>query len=334
MKILIVDDSALLRGILKQTLLAHGSVKMVVEASNGKIAVEKNMSEKPDLIIMDINMPVMDGITATREIMSRRPVPVMIFSNELDARNSFTALEYGALDLMKKPDIDQINNPDFCRAFVDRLRELASSLPKDRYEAALGDEAKTTAGKGFDMIVMGASTGGPLAIGSIISTLPASFPLGIVIVQHMETGFDQSFASWLNDDTPLTVRLAKDDDFPAPGEVLIAPASHHLLFRNSRLALDDGPKVLNQKPSVDVLFSSAALQFRERLIGVLLTGMGSDGAKGCVDIKQNGGTTLVQDADTSTIFGMPKSAIRLGGASRVLPLDKISETLLALAGSA
>jgi chemotaxis response regulator CheB len=329
MKILIVDDSALLRGILKQTLLAHGSVKTVVEASNGKIAVEKNLSEKPDLIIMDINMPVMDGIAATREIMSRRPVPVMIFSNELDAHNSFKALEYGALDLMKKPDIDQLNNPEFYRAFIDRLHELALSLPKTTKESGRTPERR---GKGFDMIVMGASTGGPLAIGSIISTLPES--LGIVIVQHMETGFDDSFASWLDGDTPLSVRLARDDDFPSPGEVLIAPASYHLLFRNGRLALDDGPKVLNQKPSVDVLFSSAASQFRERLVGVLLTGMGSDGAQGCVDIKRNGGTTLVQDADTSTIFGMPKSAIRLGGASRVLPLDKISETLLALAGFA
>ena len=334
MKILIVDDSALLRGILKQTLLAHGSVKTVVEASNGKIAVEKNLSEKPDLIIMDINMPVMDGIAATREIMSRRPVPVMIFSNELDAHNSFKALEYGALDLMKKPDIDQLNNPEFYRAFIDRLHELALSLPKHHHEMESGPDAGAPEGKGFDMIVMGASTGGPLAIGSIISTLPESFPLGIVIVQHMETGFDDSFASWLDGDTPLSVRLARDDDFPSPGEVLIAPASYHLLFRNGRLALDDGPKVLNQKPSVDVLFSSAASQFRERLVGVLLTGMGSDGAQGCVDIKRNGGTTLVQDADTSTIFGMPKSAIRLGGASRVLPLDKISETLLALAGSA
>ncbi len=332
MKILIVDDSALLRGILKQTILEHSTAGSVIEASNGLIAAEKNLSEKPDLVIMDINMPLMDGISATREIMRQRPVPVMIFSNEVDAVNSFTALKYGALDIMKKPDIDQLNNPDFYRHFIEKLYTLATASPKIHRENASDGETGAPPAKGYEMIVMGASTGGPLAIGRIIERLPARFPLGIVVVQHLETGFDESFAQWLDSETPLTVRLARENDLPAPGEILIAPAMRHIVFQGPRLALNDGPKVLNQKPSVDVLFSSASVQFRERLIGVLLTGMGSDGARGCVDIKKNGGITLVQDADTSTIFGMPKSAIQLGGASRVLPLDKITDTLIELTG--
>ncbi|MBP7738339.1 MAG: chemotaxis-specific protein-glutamate methyltransferase CheB [Spirochaetes bacterium] len=334
MKIMIVDDSVLLRGIIKQILLENSDVETVIEATNGKIAIEKNMIETPDLIIMDINMPVMDGISATREIMQQRPVPVMIFSSKVDAANSFTALKYGAVDVMSKPNIEQLNNPEFYKRFIEKLYTLATALQKMPRDTDSKKEDDMAVMKGYDMIVMGASTGGPMAIASIIRRLPAGFPRGIVIVQHLETGFEQSFAQWLNLETPLTVRLAVNDDYPAAGEVLIAPALRHLVFKGRRLFLDDGPKVQNQKPSADILFTSAAVQFKERLIGVLLTGMGRDGAQGCVDIKRNGGITLVQDADTSTIFGMPKCAIQLGGASRVLPLDKITDTLVALTAPA
>jgi two-component system, chemotaxis family, protein-glutamate methylesterase/glutaminase len=334
MKILIVDDSVLLRGILKQMIVEHSTAETVIEASNGLIATEKNLSEKPDLIIMDINMPVMDGITATREIMRQRPVPVMIFSSKIDTMNSFDALKYGAVDVMQKPSIDQINNPDFYKHFIRKLYTLSAALPRMRSDGDAGADTGIPSPKGYDMVVMGASTGGPMAIARIIEHLPADFPRGIVIVQHLETGFEQSFVQWLNSETTLTVSLAGDNDLPAPGEILIAPALRHLVFKGRRLALDDGPKVLNQKPSVNLLFSSAAGQFRERLIGVLLTGMGNDGAQGCVDILQNGGITLVQNAETSTIFGMPKSAIQIGGASRILPLDKIAETLISLTAQA
>jgi two-component system chemotaxis response regulator CheB len=333
MKILIVDDSALLRNILRQVLHEKSDISVAAEATNGKQAIELCASVAPDLVIMDINMPVMDGITATEEIMKTRPVPVLILSSAVDSASSFRALKSGAVEVMKKPDIDQFNNPAFYGDFIEKIRALAA-VRVGRSYAAINDGAGPGTKADYRMIVMGASTGGPLTVCSILEKLPPDYPLGIALVQHLEHGFDKSFAEWLGSETGLKARIAAGGDLPGPGEVHIAPAGRHLLVRNGKLVIDDGPPVLNQKPSVDLLFKTASEMFHSNLLGVLLTGMGADGADGCVEILSRGGVTLVQDKSTSTIFGMPRVAIEKNGATHVLTMSGIADYLLKLADRA
>ena len=336
MRILLVDDSALARGIMKKALEDNG-FSVVGQASNGQAGVELARDLMPDLIIMDINMPVMNGLQATRAIMTSNPVPIIVFSTELDAMNSFEAVANGAVDIMHKPGISEYNDPVFFRAMKEKL--LAVSRAKIRSVAFPGPGSRVApSGEGpgrFGILVMGASTGGPQAVSSILSKLPAGFPLGIILVQHLESGFDRSYADWLQGQCALRISLACGGPLPQAGEVFVAPVGMHLKVSGNQLVFDDSPPLVNQKPAVDVLFSSIARTFGKRSLGVLLTGMGADGAQGCADIRLNGGHTLVQDRDSSAIFGMPKAAIEMDGASEVCALDDIPARLCALAeGSA
>ncbi|MDF2577974.1 MAG: response regulator receiver modulated CheB methylesterase [Chlamydiales bacterium] len=331
MRVLIADDSAVMRMILSQVIQQQEGLELVGEAKNGQEAYDFNVRYRPDLIIMDINMPVLGGLEATQKIMNHQPVPILIFSNAVDSHTSFIAIKNGAVDIIKKPNIDQLNNPDFIKSFCEKLLSLRSfkSLSSTKNLAptspSLYQESKQAH---YEMLVIGASTGGPVAVNTLLSGLPKDFPLPIAIVQHLEVGFDQGYVEWLDSDTKLNVRLAKDGDSPQPGEVLVAPATHHIVFQGRRLYLNDGPRVLNQKPAVDVLFETAAKTYKQHLVGVLLTGMGADGANGCVAIKQQSGYTVVQDKESSAIFGMPKCAIEKGGACTVLPLLEISKHLI------
>ncbi len=331
MKLLIVDDSALIRNILKDIVKESKDITVVGEATNGKEAINKNIELSPDLIIMDIDMPIMNGIEATKIIMDVKPVPIMIFSRNTDTLNNFNAMKYGAVDCIQKPEFYLFNDAGYLKNFIDKLHLLSkikvNSLVSRGYKEINLTEDKSLKVK---VIVMGASTGGPTAVAKILNALPKDLPVGIVLVQHIETGFDKGYAEWLASESNLKVRLAGDNDFPDSGEVLVAPTDKHLVFRNQVLFLDEGAKVLNQKPSIDVLFESAANSFGSELISVLLTGMGSDGANGCVKIKGKGGFTIVQDESTAMIFGMPRVAIEKGGASIVLPLEEIPNVLLKL----
>ncbi len=333
-KILIADDSALIRSILKQLFRMAPDLVVVGEASNGEQAVARNRDLAPDVIIMDVSMPVMDGLEATRRITDefRGRVAVMVFSNALDAEVSYRAMRSGAAEAVRKPEIDRFNEPAYYEAFFEKIRGLAgATLDPGRIPAGSLRPRNRVGAGGYRMVVMGASTGGPVAVRTILSALPEDLPIGIALVQHMERGFDAGYARWLDEATPLSVHLANGPSSAlGPGEVVIAPVDHHLKIDGDRLILDNGPRVLNQKPSVDVLFQSAAARHRDRLIGVLLTGMGRDGAAGCRAIVGGGGVTLVQDEGTSAIFGMPKAAIEFGGASLVLPLGEIPGRMLAL----
>lgn len=177
------------------------------------------------------------------------------------------------------------------------------------------------------MVVIGASTGGPVAVKTVLSALPSDFPVGIAVVQHIEARFADGYARWLDGECPLSVRVATEGALPTGGTVIVAPGDEHLLIGNGRVVLDDGPKVGNHRPAVDRLFETAALSFGNRLVGVLLTGMGRDGAAGCVAIREHGGFTVVQDEATSFIYGMPKAAAERGGASVVKPIEEIAALL-------
>jgi two-component system chemotaxis response regulator CheB len=328
MKILIVDDSALIRSILKAIFSETEGFTVAGEASNGAAGVEMAGRISPDLVLMDINMPVMNGLEATRAIMEKHPVPICIFSNEVDSDLTIKALGLGAVDVVRKPDIDKFNDKVFMEGFLAKLSTLTRAkmiMPKaGPFRGGAVKKAE------YKAVVLGASTGGPVAVKEVLRSLPKTFPLGIALVQHIEDRFDKSYAAWLDTQTELSVRLARERDEFIPGTVLVAPGGRHLICREGKLCLEDGPKVANQRPAVDRLFETSGTWYGERLVGVLLTGMGADGAAGCVVIKSRGGHTVVQDEETSTIFGMPKAAIERGGASVVLPLQQIGEYLVKL----
>ena len=340
MTVLVVDDSILMRNIMKEVLRSGGAT-VAGEGSDGAAAIELNRRLRPDLIIMDVNMPVKNGLEATVAILAERPVPIVIFSNEVDARISFQALAAGAVDVIVKPDIDLFNDRSYTSRLMAGFAEVVRTFHAGRVRALASPRAGDSAGlraatvprRPVEAVVIGASTGGPVAVRDLLRRLPADFPAGIALVQHIEGRFDRGYAEWLDGECGLTVRLARAGDAFVPGEVLVAPSLRHLVCADRRLVLDDGPPVANQKPSVDRLFETAASSFGERLAGVLLTGMGSDGAAGCVRIKEGGGLTLVQDEASSLIFGMPKAAIERGGAVRILGLSEMPEALLEAVGS-
>jgi chemotaxis response regulator CheB len=230
---------------------------------------------------------------------------------------------------LQKVDFAAVGVESFARSSAPILEAAYREIDRWLGESIQGSELSS--GATLSLVVIGASTGGPAAVRRVLEKLPASFPCPIALVQHIDTGYENGFAEWLNGTTALSVRLAKDGDAPRPGEVIVAPTEKHLVCRSRHFFLDDGPKVFSQKPAVDRLFTTAAEEFGREVVGVLLTGIGTDGGLGCQQIRLRGGLTLVQDEASSTVWGMPKAAFQLGAASRVLPLDEIGPQLIELA---
>lgn len=364
MRVFIADDSILIRNIVKELLATDSSILVVGEATNGADAARRVLDLEPDMVIMDVDMPIMNGLEATRLIAASSNIPVLIFTHNTEPELPFKALQLGAVDFLLKPDFSDVNKPGYVSAFIDRLKTLSrrhhagtrtafTSAPASLKTAAMNKfdspatthESSTRSGEPqgiqtmnppqlprASVIVVGASTGGPQAVSCLLSDLSKPFPLPVMLVQHIETGFDKGYAEWLSSETGQRVVLAIDGEEPKPGTVYVAPTDRHLKFANARFVLDDGPKVLNQKPSVDTMFISAARQYGELTLGVLLTGMGTDGADGCAAIRSAGGYTVVQDEASSLIYGMPRAAILRGAASQVLALDAIGSFLNKVAG--
>lgn len=370
MTVFIADDSILIRNIVKELLASDPTVELVGEAANGADAVRGALRLCPDIVIMDIDMPIMNGLEATSRITQESGIPVLVFTHNTDPELPFKALELGAVDFLLKPDFSDLNKPDYVGRFLSRLKVLSKRRvvprrpraeeagPGQRADAcgsqaqprpgAKAASAEAAARVGAEAphdpaslpgglpdaaaIAIGASTGGPQAVCLLLSGLASPFPLPITLVQHIETGFDKGYADWLSEETGHAVELARNGTVPRPGKVYVSPTDIHLRFSESGFVLDDGPKVLNQKPSVDVLFESAARLYGPKALGILLTGMGTDGAEGCAAIRARGGYTLVQDEASSLIFGMPKAAISRNAASLVLPLDGMPAFLAAVAG--
>ncbi len=334
-KVLVVDDSAIVRKVPIQLLSADPQIEVVGAAPDPYVARQMIAELRPDVLTLDMEMPRMDGLTFLRKLMEHFPVPTVVLSSLTGSGTEMAveALQAGAVEVLAKP----------AGAFT--LRNLAGDLPEAVKSAAQANVSKilstgsskrrlSMTATTDKIVAIGASTGGTKAIERILTELPATAP-GMLISQHMPEAFTRTFADRLNQICAVSVQEAETGMTIRPGRVLIAPGSHHLELRRDGAqyvtALSDGPPVNRHRPSVDVLFESVSKFAGRNAIGVLLTGMGKDGAKGLLTMKEAGAETLAQDESTSVVFGMPKEAIKLGAAERVVPLNEIAEQILNLA---
>ncbi|MCK5037603.1 MAG: chemotaxis response regulator protein-glutamate methylesterase [Thermoplasmata archaeon] len=333
-RVLVADDSAIMRKLLKDLLESDPDIKVVATAKNGAEAVEIASSQNIDVITMDIEMPKMDGLTALQHIMGKKPTPTIMIS-AMDKRNAdivMKSLDHGAVDFISKTsgslsfDIEKIGHD-----IINKVRVASEvnvkKISRPRIVRPLIYTRKKVYGKS-KIIAIGASTGGPKALLEVLSLLPRDIPAGIIITQHMPEGFTKSFAERLNWQSSVEVKEAEHGDRIIPGLALVAPGDYHMEVVNGRIALNKKPKVNSIRPSVDVMMTSAANIHGKNVIGVLLTGMGADGAKGMKDIKGNGGQTIAQNKESCVVFGMPKEAIALGGVDKVVPLSEIASVIL------
>ena len=354
-RVLIVDDSAFMRKVLHSILLAEPSFEVAGEARDGREAVAQSEALKPDVITMDINMPHVDGLQATEQIMSTNPRPIVIVSSESreGAEITLKSLELGAIDFVAKPssgvDLDMSSVRD---ELLRKLRvaakvrvvrtasrtklgnEIASTGP--RTEPGMSPGPKSEASRNgaaptpprshnkFPIVVIAASTGGPATLMKFIPSFPREFPGAVIVVQHMPGTFTSQFSQQLSETCAIRVKEAEAGEIVSPGTVYICPGSHHLrVSPTGRITLDDGPRILGYRPCADVTLESVAHYAGAMSLGIILTGMGNDGARGAQAVKTAGGCVLAQDEATSVIFGMNAEAIRAGAVDQVLPIENI-----------
>jgi two-component system, chemotaxis family, protein-glutamate methylesterase/glutaminase len=338
-KVLIIDDSAIVRRVLTECLSKAPDIEVVGTAVDPYVARDKIVSLHPDVLTLDLEMPRMGGLTFLGKLMKYHPLPVVVVSS-LTAEGSeaaLHALEMGAVDVLCKPaSADSL--ADIARALIDRIRSAAAAKRNfDRRAQPLTvarpteSDTRNMAACGNKIVAIGASTGGTEAIKQVLTGLPANAP-GILIVQHMPATFTAAFAERLNQICLMEVREAKENDAVVPGVALVAPGNKHMTLRRRDggyfVAIKDGPRVFHQRPSVDVLFHSVAQQAGANAVGVLLTGMGADGAGGLLAMRQAGAYTLAQNEESCVVFGMPKEAIGLDAVDQVAPLSQMSRLIL------
>jgi len=340
-RVLVVDDSSTVRLMLCRMLETDSTIKVVGTASNGREAVEQVAMLKPDMVTMDVNMPVMDGLAAIEHIMAYNPLPILVVSSVVDKQNTSNAakaLGAGAVDVMSKPEpksVDEFNDVaadlrakikllSRVRVITHPRARLLDHDPKTHLEVVKDNES------GFKKIVaIGSSTGGPQALQRILCSLPGDLNAGVVIVQHIARGFTDGLVEWLSNISKLDIKKGEDGQLIQPGEVLIAPDGIHMIVSSGgRINLVERHISGPHKPSADVLLESVADVYGSNAIGVILTGMGRDGAQGIKAIHDRGGHTIAQDENTSVIFSMAKEAIKLGGVEKVSPLTEISNIIL------
>ncbi|MCQ2975686.1 MAG: chemotaxis response regulator protein-glutamate methylesterase [Bacteroidales bacterium] len=345
-RVLIVDDSAVVRQTLSSILQTDPKIEIMGTACDPYIAAKKIQNEVPDVITLDIEMPRMDGLTFLKKIMTQHPIPVIIISSltEEGSLSALKAMEYGAVDVIAKPRMDtrqfiEESKIRLCEAvkaaaharIKQRLSPIMKVEPKLSADAILPKTSSTTLSnvtKTTDIVIaVGASTGGTEALRVFLEAMPEDCP-GIVIVQHMPENFTRSFANRLNELCKISVKEAENGDSVVNGRALIAPGNKHTLLKRSGdkyyVEVKEGPLVNRHRPSVDVLFRSTARYAGSNAVGIIMTGMGDDGAKGLLEMKEAGAKTAAQDEQTCVVYGMPKEAVKLGAADRVLPLEKLS----------
>ncbi len=335
-KLLVIDDSAIVRQTIKYMLENSPTVEVVGVAMNPTFAVRKIQELKPDVLLLDIHMPDMDGLTFLKSLMKQNPIPTVIFSSFAPegSENALKAFEYGAVEVIEKPKLAMPEDIERYKARLVQAIESAA-LARVRRSVMPQQAAQTVQRKPvtiprytspINIIAIGASTGGPEAIRKILEKLPPDSP-PVVVVQHMPPGFTNLFAKRLDDLSQITVKEAEDGDVLKPGLALIAPGDKHLVIERQGTQyvarLDDSAPVNRHKPSVDMLFWSVAKYFGKDAIGIILTGMGADGVKGMLEMRKKGALNIAQDESTSVVFGMPKVAINRGAAEVILPLDQI-----------
>jgi two-component system, chemotaxis family, protein-glutamate methylesterase/glutaminase len=329
-RVLVADDSELFRELLSRVVAAEPGFEVVAVAADGNAAAAMARALRPDVITMDLHMPDADGFSGIARIMADTPTPILVLTANPTEAMGFRALSLGALDILEKPQASA-DLADYGALLRSRLRLLAG-VKVIRHLRGLRERRFAAPGPGrrADLVVIGASLGGPRALATLLRGLPAAFPAPIAVVQHIADGFTEGLASWLAQESRLEVREARHGEALCAGRVLVAPTGRHLVVSDGTAHLSDAPPVDTFKPSVTPLFLSAARSYGGRCCGVILTGMGRDGAEGLKAIKESGGPTLAQDEATSAVFGMPKAALDLGAVDRVLPIDEIARALVEL----
>ncbi|MFH0881047.1 MAG: chemotaxis response regulator protein-glutamate methylesterase [Lentisphaerota bacterium] len=339
-RVLVVDDSAVVRHVFTTELSKDPEIEVVGSAPDPYVARDKIVALSPQVVILDIEMPRMDGITFLRKLMHYHPIPVIIVSSLTAAGGALAmeAMDAGAVDVMCKPG-SSYSVADMSEALIDKIKGAAFANIKQRV-APTNSSASVTRlalSKTTDKIIaIGASTGGTQAIEKVLRQFPHNAP-GTVIVQHMPEHFTRSFAERLDSLCDIEVREAQDNDTVIPGLALIAPGNYHMIFRRSGaryyVQIKTGPLVHHQRPAVEILFKSVAKYAGANAIGAILTGMGADGAEGLLEMRQAGAHTIAQDQASSVVYGMPQEAAKKGAACDILPLDRIAARLISLASS-
>lgn len=336
-RVLVTDDSLFMRAAIKRLLAADARFEVIGEAKDGRDAVAKVQALKPDVCTMDFNMPNLDGAGAVREIMRLRPTPVVMLSAHTreGARETFEALAAGAVDFLTKPTGEvSAELPRVGVELRDKLAAAAHARPMPLGAATPPPAGPRLTGPrpvgvvGPKVVVVGVSTGGPAALGRVVPRLPADTSVALLVVQHLPHGFTAALAERLDGISAIRVREAAHGDRPEAGLALVAPGDHHLeVAADGTLVVSDGPEVNGVRPSVDVTMRSAAQVFGRRAVGVVMTGMGRDGADGMRAIKRAGGATLVQDEASSVIWGMPRACVEAGVADQIVPLDALADAI-------
>jgi two-component system chemotaxis response regulator CheB len=337
-RVVIVDDSDIVRQVLRRWLTPATGFQIVGEAPNGRVAVELVIKHRPQIVVMDVDMPVMDGLEATRLIMNQAPTPILIFTSSRLARErkvAFEALAAGALDVFHKPRLT--GDDPGADSDAGKLRKLLTLLAPIKVISRHASRAHvplpphTPTGAVPRMLAIAASTGGPVALVKVLNALPPTFPLCTLLVQHQSAEFMDDFVAWLGENIKLPVKTAVNGESLRPSVVMVAPGDHHMrLAADGRIRIDRDAPIHACRPAADALFTSVAQVAGPKAIGVLLTGMGKDGARGLLDMRQAGAVTIAQDENTSVVYGMPKEAADIGAVSHVLPLEAIGEFIQSL----
>jgi two-component system chemotaxis response regulator CheB len=348
-RVMIVDDCRVVREFLRHLIAQDARLEVVACVESGEEALQALRRISPDVISLDIRLPGMNGLEVTQRIMSERPTPIVVVSASVEAEGlkiSINALKAGALAVVEKPvGLNHVDYQQLAHALCTQLAIMSQvKVVRQRIDRGLQFTGKTsekavspaeirrllnarTPSQAFRILGVAASTGGPRALQSLLSSLGAGFPLPIVVVQHIADGFMDGFISWLASVAPLPVTVAKQGETPEPGHVYVAPGNRHVRIDAGRLTLDDGQPIRGQRPSATVLFESMALDLGPAALAVLLTGMGDDGAAGLKEVCDAGGYTVAEDESTAVVFGMPRAAIALDAVCECLPLDAIGARL-------
>jgi two-component system, chemotaxis family, protein-glutamate methylesterase/glutaminase len=336
-RVLVVDDTVVGRELLVAILQSTPGLQVVGTARNGQEAVRLAQRLKPDIITMDVYMPEMDGYEATRQIMAENPRPIVMVTGSFakdEHQLTFNALKAGALTIVEKPAIDEVSERrDHLIAQIKMMAEVKVVrrwVKNGAQNVKVAPLAAPPPGKAaaLQVVAMAASTGGPGALATILGRLPATFSAPILLVQHVTKGFGEGFTQWLDQQTPLRVRLGRQGYRPQPGEVVVAPDDYHMVVNHLGLiSLTQAPARYGIRPAADYLFHSVAERYGATAAGVILTGMGSDGAEGLRAMRQVGARTIAQDQYSCVVFGMPAVAIEAGAAEQILPADKIAQAL-------